>query len=171
MPLWMVLTAALASSPAPPLALTHDNTHSAGTRQNDRLTVRLVAGAARWQPEGAHGVSLDVAAFGEEDKPLTIPAPLLRAPVGTSLDVSVRNTLDAALHVHGLCSRPGPCDPIDVRPGEVRDVSLRIDQAGTYGTGRRRPSIRSSSGTAQTASSEARSSSTTLGRLPTGSSS
>ena len=84
MPLWLVLAATLSASTAAPLALTHDNTHSAGTRQNDRVTVRLVAGAARWQPEGAHGGSLDVAAFGEEGTPLTIPAPLLRAVLSTT---------------------------------------------------------------------------------------
>src|SRR5688500_9709825 len=66
-----------------PSALPNDNRAPAGTMKDGVLTVRLVARAATWRPEGAQGCGLPVFAFAEEGKAAQIPGPLIRVPVGT----------------------------------------------------------------------------------------
>jgi FtsP/CotA-like multicopper oxidase with cupredoxin domain len=111
----------------------NDNTHAAGTAEGDVVTVRLRAGTGRWRPEGDAGPSLRVEAFGEESKPLMVPAPMLRVVEGATLVVSIRNDLTSPLRVHGLCARDGSaCAPLDVPPGADREVRFASGRAGTY---------------------------------------
>ena len=51
--------------------------------------------------------------------------------------VSIRNDLDAALLVHGLCARDGTaCPPLDVPPAETREVRFRAAAPARITTGR-----------------------------------
>ena len=46
---------------------------------------------------------------------------------------SIRNELGATLRVHGLCARDAAtCAPIDVPPGQTREVRFASGRAGTY---------------------------------------
>ncbi len=102
---WPETAAAL--SPNGPLSIVepNDNLRAAGTRDGGTLTVALRAGLGRWHPEGPAGPALEIEAFGEVGKALTVPAPLIRVVEGTEIVVSIRNDLEAALIVHGLCTR------------------------------------------------------------------
>ena len=111
----------------------NDNTRPAGVADRGTVTIRLRAATGQWQPEGPDGPALSVDAFGEEGAALTVPAPLIRVTEGTTVDVSIRNDLGAALRVHGLCARDGgACAPVDVPPASTRDVRFASGQAGTY---------------------------------------
>jgi FtsP/CotA-like multicopper oxidase with cupredoxin domain len=100
---------------------------------NDVLTLELRAGEGIWRPQGERGPALRVDAFGETHGPLTTPAPLIRVPEGTEIHASVRNDLSVPLRVHGLCARPATmCTPLDVPPGELRDVRFGSGPPGTY---------------------------------------
>ena len=61
-----------------PLVSINDNRISGGTPAVGALTVNLRAAAGLWRPEGTDGPALAVEALGEVDKPLQVPAPLLR---------------------------------------------------------------------------------------------
>lgn len=115
-----------------PVIVTHDNLQPAGTVTSGELRVALWAGMGRWAPHGAAGTQLDLAALGEEGGMLAIPSPLIRAPQGTVVHVSVRNTLLTPLHVRGFCDRPGPCAPVVVAAGATRDVTFTLTSAGAF---------------------------------------
>ena len=111
----------------------NDNRRGAGTLERGTLTVALRAGIGRWQPEGPASPSLEIEAFGEVGKTLTVPAPLIRVAEGTAIAVSIRNDLEAALTVHGLCTRgDAACAPLEVPPGQTREVRFTSGPAGTY---------------------------------------
>ena len=123
---------ALTATPVERVAV-NDNTHAAGTADEDVVTVRLRAAVGVWRPEGDGGPTLRVEALGEQGKALMVPAPLLRVVEGTTLVVSVRNDLPSPLRVHGLCARDGAaCAPLDVPPGADREVRFASGRAGTY---------------------------------------
>jgi FtsP/CotA-like multicopper oxidase with cupredoxin domain len=117
---------------APVSVLPNDNVRPAGQQQGSVLTVRLYAATGTWHPKGSAGPALEVAAFGEEGTGLSTPGPLIRARVGTTVSMSVRNSLDSELHVFGLCSKPGPCEPMTVAAGESREIRFSLNAAGTY---------------------------------------
>jgi FtsP/CotA-like multicopper oxidase with cupredoxin domain len=127
-------SAASASAGAPHAAVAaNDNRTPSGRMEDGTLNVALRAGRGTWQPEGTDGPRLAIEAFGEGASPLMVPAPLIRAVAGTTIDVSVRNDVDGTLQVHGLCARSGTrCGPLSVSPGETVVVRFRIDQPGTY---------------------------------------
>jgi FtsP/CotA-like multicopper oxidase with cupredoxin domain len=112
---------------------TNDNRVAAGTLAAGVLTIRLDARVGEWQPDGAADPWITVRAFGEEGKPLQIPAPLIRIPTGTEIRASVRNSLDTTLFVHGLYERGAPGgDVVEVKPGEVREIRFKAGLPGTY---------------------------------------
>ncbi len=111
----------------------NDNRHAAGVSGDNILTLKLRAAEGTWRPEGDSGPSLRIEAFGEEGHALQIPAPLIRVREGTSVVATIRNDLGFLLSVNGLCARNGEkCAPVNVPPGEQRDVRFTLDRAGTY---------------------------------------
>ena len=111
----------------------NDNRRAGGTLDSGTLKLALRAGKGDWQPEGADGPTLTVEAFGEVGKALTVPAPLIRVVQGTAIAASIRNDLDAALVVHGLCARDETsCPPLEVAPQQTREVRFTSGPAGTY---------------------------------------
>lgn len=121
-----------ASDNALPRIDTHDNARSAGRLQGGVLSLALWAGVGQWFPEGEGPAPRVIAAFGEEGQSLTVPSPLIRAPAGTSVQVSVRNALASPLAVHGLCNRPGRCEPMTIPAGTTREVRFTLGAAGTF---------------------------------------
>ena len=120
------------ADPAPPVSA-NDNRTPAGELQLGVLHLHLRASRGAWRPEGERGRALLVEAFGEVGKPLQVPAPLIRVRQGTAIVARIRNDLDSQLRIHGLCSRDGTrCLPIDVAPGETRELLLESSSSGTY---------------------------------------
>ena len=111
----------------------NDNRVAAGTLRNGVLTLRLVARPALWRPEGPNGPELPIYAFAEEGKIPQIPGPLIRVPVGTAIDISLRNSLPEPLRVYGLQDRPSEkVDSLELSPGESRLITIRAGASGTY---------------------------------------
>ena len=111
---------------------THDNRRSSGRLHQGVLTLSLRAGAGLWFPEGDEGAAREVAALGEEGGPLAIPSPLIRVPAGTTVHVSIRNTLASSLRIHGLCDRSSACAPVDVPPGGRVEAAFALPDAGIF---------------------------------------
>jgi FtsP/CotA-like multicopper oxidase with cupredoxin domain len=89
---------------------------------------------AEWRPESDTSTMVSVAAFGEEDQPPQIPAPLIRVREGTVINATVRNALtDSTIKVIGLSKRPSAThDTITLRPGETKTVQFAAGTPGTY---------------------------------------
>ena len=123
-----------ACTSAPPEVVANDNRVAAGTLRGDTLTVRLVVQRARWHPEAPDGPFADVEALGEEGKPPSIPAPLLRVRTGTVIAATIRNALsDSTVWLRGFGTRPIPVqDSVAVPPGESRTITFAAGVPGTY---------------------------------------
>ena len=112
----------------------NDNRAPAGSLRDGILTLRLEAREARWYPDGEGGPSIVMQFFAEAGKQPRNPGPLIRVPDGTTIRVSVRNSLhDSTLVVYGLATRPSPLDDtMQVAPGQTRERSFAAGKPGTY---------------------------------------
>ena len=115
-------------------AVPNDNRVAAGTLDDSVLTLRLEAREARWHPDGDDGPSLVMPMFAEAGGQPQNPGPLIRVPAGTTIRVSVTNTLrDSTLVVHGLGTRPITLtDTFQIAPGATRERSFIAGEPGTY---------------------------------------
>ncbi len=128
---WVVLLVSMAPSAAGAVS-TNDNRRPAGRLEENVLNVRLYAGVGSWRPEGPKGAPIEIAAFGEEGADPSIPGPLIRVREGTTVVLTLRNALESALRVNGLCARPGTCDPVSVAPGASQEIRFNLNAPGTY---------------------------------------
>lgn len=134
----LLLTACAAAADAaraqtPPTVAPNDNTKPAGVLRGDTLTLNLEAVTARWEPEGAAGVSRVVQVFAEAGKPPQIPGPMIRVPEGTDIRAAIRNRLDAPLRMRGMITHPGDANAIvEIAPGQTRELHFKAGDAGTY---------------------------------------
>ena len=92
----------------------NDNEHRAGHLARGVLTVALEARHGEWRPEENDGPPRPVAAFAVSGGPLQTPGPLLRAPVGTEIRVSLRNALAKPMWVYGLGEHRGFSDSVQM---------------------------------------------------------
>ena len=122
---------ARAQSNAFPTITTHDNVRPAGRFENGALSVSLYAGIGRWYPEGPASAR-NIEALGEEGQPLMVPSPLIRAASGTIVNVSIRNALASPIRVHGLCDRPGTCEPLTIAAGTTGQARFKLNTPGTF---------------------------------------
>src|SRR5687768_2416191 len=116
-----------------PLTQVNDNRRPAGQRTGDTLNLSLEIGEAAFQAEGPHDPVVRVLAFAETGKAPEIPAPLIRAPLGTTVRLSVRNRSDSAIMIGGL--RPAMAagrDTVHVAAGATREISFRLDRVGNF---------------------------------------
>ena len=133
-----VTSAANVRHGAPPERIeTHDNERAAGTLKQGVLRLNLEARVGQWYPHGSDGPNAEMLAFAEVGRPLQIPGPLIRVPVGTEVVVSIKNSLaDSTLTVHGLVSRPvkpnASRDTVKIAPGASREVKFRLDAPGAF---------------------------------------
>jgi FtsP/CotA-like multicopper oxidase with cupredoxin domain len=132
----IVLLGMAAPAPAaePAQIAANDNTVGAGRLDRGVLHIALVARRGLWYPDGPGTIGLPIEAFGESGKPLSIPGPLLRVPIGTRVVATVRNELSHDLTVRGLAS-PGESQTpaMLVRRGAVGSVSFVLNRAGIFG--------------------------------------
>lgn len=126
----------VANGATPPRAaekiVANDNRRAAGILANGVLSVKLEARDGLWQPEGAQGRAVPVAAWAEEGKSLSVPGPLIRVPVGTDVRASLRNSLDKPLTVFGFGKTRGMSDSVVIPAGAVRNVQFKAAEAGTF---------------------------------------
>lgn len=111
----------------------NDNTKSAGTLHDGVLTVSLVGETARWYagPDSAPPVVTQL--FGEEGHAPSNPGPLLRMPLGTRVELKVRNALPDTMFFAALCG--GPCrkaDTLHIAPGATGRLSFVPKRPGTF---------------------------------------
>ncbi len=117
------------ATPPPPRAVANDNRLTAGTLEGGTLRVHLVAGMATWYPEAEDGPSKTVEAFGEPGQPPRIPGPLIRIPLGTTIEATLTNSLADTITVLGL---QGRYDSVRLAPNESRQVRSTPGAAGTF---------------------------------------
>lgn len=121
--------------PAPGVAhaVVHQNTAPAGRLTGTTLTLDLDIVESGWKPEGANDPEVPILAFAEHGKAPTVPGPLVRVPVGTTLVLRLRNATDSALVLGGF--RPtlsAERDTLQLPKGATRDVRVRLGAVGTF---------------------------------------
>ena len=110
----------------------NDNARRAGHLANGVLTVALEARNGEWSPEESDGPSYGVAAFSEAGGALQTPGPLLRAPVGTDVRVTIHNALGVPMWVYGLGEHRGFADSAEVAAGGSREMHFRATTPGIF---------------------------------------
>jgi FtsP/CotA-like multicopper oxidase with cupredoxin domain len=118
----------------------NDNRHGAGHLAKGVLTVSLEARRGEWHPEESGGPRIQVEAFSVAGAQLQTPGPLLRAPVGTEIRVTMHNALATPMWVYGLGEHRGFADSVEVPAGETREMHFRATSPGlSYYAGRTSP--------------------------------
>ena len=129
--------AALSARPATaalPAIAANDNTRAGGRLEHGVLHIALVARRGLWYPDGPGTMGLPIEGFGESGRPLSIPGPLVRVPLGTRVVATVRNELAHDLTVRGLAAASERLtSTLLVRRGATRGVSFVLDRAGAFG--------------------------------------
>jgi FtsP/CotA-like multicopper oxidase with cupredoxin domain len=116
-----------------PMAQINDNQQPAGRLEGNTLTLALDVVDAAWQPEGPHDPIVRVLAFAEPGKAPTVPGPLLRAPIGTTVHLTVRNKSDSAVMLGGFRhALPLDRDTVHVAAGATREVSFKLTNVGNF---------------------------------------
>jgi FtsP/CotA-like multicopper oxidase with cupredoxin domain len=116
-----------------PLAAINDNRVPAGRLHGDTLDLRLEVVDAAWRPEGPDDPAVPVLAFAEPGKAPSVPSPLVRARVGTVVQLTLRNGVDSALVIGGLRGGAGMAkDTITLAPRATRTVTFRLTKVGSY---------------------------------------
>ena len=131
-PLAFAVALPLAAQTLPPIA-TNDNRTPAGTLKGGVLSLQLEMRRGVWHPEKDDGEAIPVYAFAETGKPLQVPAPAIRVPEGTTVDITLHSELAVPTTLHGLHARPGnDTDVVTIAPGATQHVRFVAGVPGTY---------------------------------------
>src|SRR5687767_6264949 len=116
-----------------PLAAVNQNLTPAGTLARKVLSLDLDILEAAFRPEGMNDPVVRILALAERGKAPQVPGPLLRAPVGTTVNLSVRNRSDTAVMMSGFrLSLKAEDDTLNVAPGATRTIRFTLDSAGSF---------------------------------------
>ena len=116
-----------------PIMRVNDNRQPAGTLDGGTLTLSLNVIEAGFQAEGEHDPVVRALAFAEPGKQPVVPGPLIRAPLGTTVQLTLHNRSDSALVLGGFRrSIPADRDTVHLAAGETRTISFRLDKVGNY---------------------------------------
>ncbi|MBP9898358.1 MAG: multicopper oxidase domain-containing protein [Gemmatimonadales bacterium] len=121
--------------PAPGVAHAgvHQNTAAAGRLVGTTLTLAVDIVESGWKPEGADDPEVPILAFAEHGKVPTVPGPLVRVPLGTTIALTLHNTTDSALVIGGFrSSLAAERDTIQLPKGATRVIRFRANAAGTF---------------------------------------
>jgi FtsP/CotA-like multicopper oxidase with cupredoxin domain len=121
------------TSRALPEATANDNTKPAGTLSGRVLSVNLVTQLARWYPGPDSAPPIVTQMFGEEGKAPSNPGPLLRMPLGTRVELTLRNALADTMVFGAICDRPckGP-NTLRLAPGASGRLRFMPAHPGTF---------------------------------------
>jgi FtsP/CotA-like multicopper oxidase with cupredoxin domain len=124
-------------SRALPAVRANANTTRAGVLRNGVLAVSLEARQSLWYIDGPSHAPMTIEAFSEAGKDPLMPGPLIRAPQGTELRLSVRNSLRVPLTLLlPSVVRGGPTGPeldsLVIAPGTSGLMSVRLTTPGNY---------------------------------------
>ena len=114
-------------------ATPNQNRVPAGARRGRALSLTLEVVESAWRPEGPDDPEVPILALREPGKTPQVPSPLVRAPLGTEVTLTLRNGVDSALVLTGM--RPGAGfspDTLHLAARATREVTYRLDSAGTY---------------------------------------
>lgn len=111
--------------------LPNDNRIPAGQQRSGSLSLKLEVRQGDWYPESDTGLSEPILAFAEAGKPLQIPGPLVRVPIGTTIHASIQNRSTVSLVLHGFAARPAT-DSILLPADSSVTLSFNPGAAGTY---------------------------------------
>jgi len=116
-----------------PLTQVNDNRTAAGALANGTLTLSLDVVEAAYQAEGPTDPVVRAFAFAEPGKAPVVPGPLVRAPLGTLVRLTVRNRTDSALVLGGMRRKlPAGRDTVHLAAGATREIAFQLDVAGNY---------------------------------------
>ena len=116
-----------------PIAQANDNRQPAGTLANGQLTLSLDIVESAYRAEGDHDPIVRALAFAETGKAPQVPGPLLRAPLGTVVHLTVRNRSDSAVMLGGLRqSLPASRDTLHIAAGATREITFKLDKVGSF---------------------------------------
>src|SRR5688500_17096940 len=116
-----------------PMVAINQNRVPAGTLRNGTLTVALDVVEAAWHPEGPEDPVVPILALAEQGKPPQVPGPLLRAPQGTTVHLTLRNHSDSAIMLSGFRhSLAAGDDTLHLAAGTTRRLTFQLDSAGTF---------------------------------------
>ena len=107
----------------------NDNGRPAGVLRGGVLSIHLVAQLAAWYPEAEDGQFKVVAAFGVAGRAPSVPGPLIRIPLGTTVDAVISNALVDTLLVFGMPSRS---DTLRIAPNDTARVRFKPSAAGSF---------------------------------------
>ncbi|MEO8561809.1 MAG: multicopper oxidase domain-containing protein [bacterium] len=114
-------------------AVANQNRVPAGRLSNGTLTVAFDIVEAGYHPEGAEDPVVRILALAEPGKTPQVPGPLLRAPVGTTVRLTLRNRSDSALMFSGFRqSMKAKDDTVQIAAGATRELTFRLDSVGTF---------------------------------------
>ena len=115
------------------MAAINQNRVPAGRLVDGTLTLALDVVHAAWQAEGPAEPTVRILALAEPGAAPQVPGPLLRAPVGTTVRLTLRNRSDSAVMLGGfrqsLAIRD---DTLHLAAGATRALTFRLDSAGTF---------------------------------------
>jgi FtsP/CotA-like multicopper oxidase with cupredoxin domain len=114
-------------------AVVHQNRTSAGRLEGTRLRLELDIVESAWKPEGVDDPEVPILAFAERGKTPLVPGPMIRVRRGTSVSLSLRNSSDSVLVIHGL--RPGRTvgeDTVQIAARSSREITHVMSTAGTF---------------------------------------
>jgi FtsP/CotA-like multicopper oxidase with cupredoxin domain len=116
-----------------PMAVINQNRIPAGTLRNGTLTIALDVVEAAWQAEGPEDPVVPVLALAERGKAPQVPGPLLRAPQGTTVKLTLRNRSDSAVMLSGFrYSLAAEHDTLHLAAGATRQLTFQLDSVGTF---------------------------------------
>lgn len=116
-----------------PMAVVNQNRVPAGRIANRTLTLALDIVEAAWQAEGPDDPVVRILALAERGMAPQVPGPLLRAEVGTTVRLTLRNRSDSAVMMGGFRqSLAANEDTVHLAAGAKREITFRLDSVGTF---------------------------------------
>ena len=116
-----------------PAIAANDNRTPAGQLRDGVLRLELELRKGIWYPESEKGEAIPSYALAEVGKPLQVPSPAIRVPQGSTIDVSVRNTLAVPATLYGLHSHPEEHgDGLTIDPGDTKQLRFDAGAPGVY---------------------------------------
>jgi len=116
-----------------PMAVINQNRVPAGRIANRTLTLSLDIVEAAWRAEGPGDPVVRILALAEARKAPQVPGPLLRAEVGTTVRLTLRNRSDSAVMMGGFRqSLRAADDTLHLAAGATREITFTLDSVGTY---------------------------------------